>query len=123
MQTETTARSIGIDDARDDVLEARDHLRSRGDRVDCLVRRGPVAALAADLDREQVGSSRVRPVEDSDLPQLVEREQMRADDEVDTVHHTRLDELARAAGQELLRVLEDEADLADELVAPLLRAR
>ena len=46
---------------------------------------------------------------------------MGADDEVDAVHNACLDELARAARPELLGVLEDEADLTAQLVAPLVQ--
>ena len=110
----------GVDDARDDVLEAADDLRCGRDGVDRLVRRRPVAALAADLDAEHVAGGGVRPRQDSDLAERIEREEMRADDHVDAFHDACLDELARAAWPELLRVLEDEADLAVQLVAALV---
>ena len=76
------------------MLEPDDHLRGGRDGVDGLVRRRAVTALAADLDREQVGGRCVRPAQDADLAELVEREEMGADDEVDAVHDARLDELA-----------------------------
>ena len=46
---------------------------------------------------------------------------MRADDHVDAVHDAGFDELARAAGPELLGVLEDEADLAVQLLTALVQ--
>ena len=52
-----------------------------------------------------------------DLAVLQRRPQVAAVDEVDALHHARGDQLARAAGRELLRVLEDEAQLAAGQVA------
>ncbi len=63
----------------------------------------------------------MRSRQDADLAERVEREEMRADHHVDAVHDAGLDELARAARPELLGVLEDEADLARQLVAPLVQ--
>ena len=110
-----------VDDARDDVLQPADDLRGRRHRVDRLVRRGPVAALAADLDLEHVAGGGVRSRQDADLAERVEREEMRADHHVDAVHDAGLDELTRAARPELLGVLEDEPDLAVEFIAPLVQ--
>ena len=61
-----------------------------------------------------IGPGRAR-----DLAGLHGREQVRAGDEVDAVEDARLHELAGAARRQLLGVLEDEAHLAGELVAPL----
>ena len=111
-----------VDDARHDVLKPADDLRGGCDRVDRLVRRRSVTALAADLDLEHVGGGGVRPAQDTDLAERVEREEMRAHDHVDALHDAGLDELARAARPELLGVLEDEADLAVQLVAALVQS-
>ena len=80
-----------------------------------------MAALAADLDLEHVAGGGVCSRQDADLAERVEGEEMRADHHVDAFHDAGLDELARAARPELLGVLEDEADLAGQLVAPLVQ--
>jgi hypothetical protein len=87
-----------IHSPRDDVLEAGDDLRRRGDGVDRPVRRRPVSALAADLDLEDVRGSRLRADENADLAEVVLREEVGSDDEVDALQHPGGDDLLRAPG-------------------------
>ena len=54
------------------------------------------------------------------LPSGSSEKRCAPDHHVDALHDACLDELARAPWPELLRVLEDEADLARQLVAPLV---
>ena len=109
---------IGL--AGDDLLQIRDHLGGHGDRVDGLVRVGPVAAAADDLEREEVGGRHDRAPEP---PRRGRSRASRAGARRRRGRHRRRTPAstiaARAARRQLLGVLEDEAHLAGELVAPL----
>ena len=101
-----------IDPARDDVLQAADQLRRRRDGVDGGVGEAGVPAATRDREREEVRGGHERPRHRGDLAVLQRRPQMAAVDEVHALHHARRDHVARAAGSELLGVLEDEPQLA-----------
>ena len=81
------------------------------------VRQPRVAALAGDRQPEEVRGGHELAGDGGDLAELQRRPQVAAVDEVDALHHARGDEVARAAGSELLGVLEDEAQLAAGQVA------
>ena len=119
----TTAGCERVDPARDDVLQAADELRRARDRVDGGVREPGVPAAAGDRQREEVGRGHERPGHGGDLAVLQRRPQVAAVDEVDALHHARGDHVARAAGSELLGVLEDEPQLAAGQVARRPAAR
>ncbi len=105
--------------AGDDLLQVRDHLRGDRDRVDGLVRVRAVAAVAEDLEREQVGGGHDRARRRRDVP--VSRLESRCTPATRSApSRTPASMSARgAAGRQLLGVLEDEAHLAGELVAAL----
>ena len=82
-----------------------------------------VPAAPGDREPEEVRRGHEGARHGGDLAELERRPQMAAVDEVDALHHARRDQLARAAGRELLGVLEDEPHLAAGQLAPGQLAR
>jgi hypothetical protein len=64
---------------------------------------------------ERVGCCRARAVEDRDLADIEIRRQVAADDGVDALEHSGLDQLDRATRREFFRVLEEKTHLAAQL--------
>ncbi len=104
--------------SRDDVLQVGDCLGSDGDRIDSLVGKGGMSAVPQDRHGERIYRGCAGTVKYCDLAELESRDQVAADDGIDTLEHAGRDELGGAPGRKLLGVLEEKANLAPQLRAP-----
>ena len=107
----------GVGLSRDDVLQVPDDLRGGDERIGGLVGHRRVAASPLHGDPERVGGGHERACRHADPPGLDIGEDVRADDGVHTVERTCGDELSRAAGRQLLGVLEEESHLTGQLAS------
>jgi gamma-glutamyltranspeptidase/glutathione hydrolase len=105
-----------IDLPVDELVEGVDDHGGAEDRVLAVVGTRRVAALADDLDLEDVRAGGERPLLQADRPGLQVGVGVESDDRLDPLHGVPADHVERAAGDDLLRRLEDEPDAAGEAV-------
>ena len=103
---------------RDERLQREDDLRAGHDRVDARLRQGAVPALAKDRDVKAVGICGERSGAHAEVPAGERCGQVDAQHRVKTLCRARAHHLDRAAGRQLLRVLEQQPHRAAELRPP-----
>jgi len=107
---------LRVDLAGNEVLQVGDDLRADHERVDRVLGLGDMAATPVDDDLEDVAGGHHRAGPDRDLAEREPGPEVLAEHPVDALHRPRRDHLRGAAGQRLLAVLEEEADLAGQRV-------